>query len=49
MNTRKVETKTATTVLTDEVRSSPVDLYLEPRQWLLLWILVIVVILIVIT
>ena len=48
MNTRQVRTRTATRVLTDEVRSSPVDDYLEPRHLLLLWGLVIAVIMIMI-
>lgn len=48
MNTRQVMTRTATRVLTDEVRASPVDHYLERRQWWLLWGLVFVVILILI-
>ncbi len=44
MSTHQVTTKTATRVLTDEVRASPVDLYLERLHLRLIWILVFLVV-----
>lgn len=44
-NTPQTTTKTLTRVLTDEVRSSPVDRYLEPRNAIALAVLAIVVVL----
>lgn len=38
MSTQQTVTKTSTRVLTDEVRMSPVDEYLERRQRQLLWL-----------
>ena len=44
MSTHQVTTKTATRVLTDEVRASPVDLYLERLHLRLFWILAVIVV-----
>lgn len=44
MSTHQVTTKTATRVLTDEVRASPVDLYLERLHLRLFWILLFIVV-----
>ena len=48
MSTQQVTTKTATRVLTDEVRAGPVDQYLERLHLRLFWILVFVVLVILI-
>lgn len=47
MSTRQATTKTATRVLTDVVRSSPVDEYLERAHRRMLWVLVAILLLIV--
>lgn len=44
MSTHQVTTKTATRVLTDEVRVSPVDLYLGQRHLRLFWILAFIIV-----
>ena len=44
MSTHQVTTRTATRVLTDEVRASPVDLYLERLHLRLFWILLFIVV-----
>lgn len=44
MSTHQVTTKTGTRVLTDEVRASPVDLYLERLHLRLFWILAFIIV-----
>lgn len=48
MTTHQVTTKTATQILTDEVRTSPVDEYLGRVHARLLWILAVILILLII-
>lgn len=47
MSTRQTITKTATRVLIDEVRSSPVDEYLDRLHRRLIWVLAIAVVVLV--
>ncbi|RKT43022.1 hypothetical protein [Thiocapsa rosea] len=46
MSTKQTTTKTATRVLTDVVRSSPVDAYLERAHRRIFWVLIAILLLI---
>ena len=48
MSTQQTTTKTATRVLTDVVRSSPVDAYLDRLHLRIFWVLLAIVVLIIV-